>query len=81
MEWNSWQNLASNLQEGIPAISLMGHVSLSTAVTNDNDPYMAFAQQAYVLGRAGDILIGLSTSGNSRNVVTRLPWREHSDYR
>lgn len=61
--------LAENLQQGIKAVSLIGHPALSTAVLNDNDPYMAFAQQVYVLGEPGDVFIGLSTSGNARNVV------------
>ncbi|MHB1001619.1 MAG: D-sedoheptulose-7-phosphate isomerase [Armatimonadota bacterium] len=67
-----WADLAMNLQQGIMAISLNGHLSLSTAVLNDNDPYMAFAQQVYVYGQPNDVLIGLSTSGNSRNVVNAM---------
>jgi D-sedoheptulose 7-phosphate isomerase len=60
------------LQTGIQAISLTGHISLSTAVLNDNDPLMAFAQQVYVYGRPGDVLLGLSTSGNSKNVINAI---------
>lgn len=60
--------IAQALQQGIPAIALTQHASLSTAVLNDNDPYMAFAQQVYALGKSGDVLIGLSTSGRARNV-------------
>lgn len=63
---------AACLQQGIPAIALTGHAALSTAVLNDNDPLMAFAQQAYVYGKPGDVLIGLSTSGNSRNVIAAV---------
>ena len=66
------EDLAPCLQQGIPALSLTGHMALSTAVCNDNDPYMTFAQQVYVLGKKGDVLIGLSTSGNSRNVINAL---------
>ena len=66
------ETLGPALQTGIQAISLTGHPSLSTAVLNDNDPLMAFAQQVYVYGRPGDVLIGLSTSGNSRNVINAL---------
>lgn len=65
-------HLGSVLQRGIRAISLTGHISLSTAVLNDNDPLMAFAQQVYAYGRPGDVLIGLSTSGNSVNVINAL---------
>ncbi|MHB1191085.1 MAG: D-sedoheptulose-7-phosphate isomerase [Armatimonadota bacterium] len=65
-------DLAPCLQRGIPAVALTGHPALSSAVLNDNDPFMAFAQQVYALGKAGDVLIGLSTSGNSRNVVNAM---------
>ena len=56
-------------QKGIPALSLNGHPSLATAIGNDLDPYLVYAQQVYVLGRGGDVLLGLSTSGNARNVI------------
>jgi len=61
--------LANNLQRGIPAISLVSQSSVSTAYINDVTPDMVFAQQVYVYGIAGDILLGISTSGNSMNVV------------
>ena len=61
--------LAENLQEGLRAVSLNGHPSLATAYGNDVDFEMIFAQQLYVLGRAGDILLGFTTSGNSVNVL------------
>lgn len=64
--------LAAQLQRGIPAIALTHHQALSSAVLNDNDPLMAFAQQAYVYGRPGDVLIGISTSGNSANVINAV---------
>lgn len=70
--FDDWHDLANHLQRGIPAIALTGHASLSTAVMNDTDPYMIFAQQAYVYGKPGDVLIGLSTSGNATNVVNAL---------
>lgn len=62
-------NFASALQGALPAISLVSQVSLITAYSNDIAPDMAFAQQVYGYGKAGDVLIGLSTSGNSANVV------------
>lgn len=65
-------SLPAKLQRGIPAIALTGHASLSTAIINDTDPYMAFAQQLYVLGRPGDVLFALSTSGNSSNIVDAI---------
>ncbi len=64
-----WENIAASLQQGVRAIALTGHIALSTAVLNDNDPYMVFAQQVYVYGSAGDVLIALSTSGEAKNVL------------
>jgi len=60
--------LVDHLQYGLPAVSLTGHPSLTTAVTNDTAGDMAFAQQLFALGSEGDVLIGISTSGNARNV-------------
>lgn len=64
-----WEKLADALQRGIPAITLTGHPSLATAVINDNAPEHVFAQQVMALGRPGDVLIGISTSGNAKNVL------------
>jgi D-sedoheptulose 7-phosphate isomerase len=61
-------DLAAKLQGGVQAISLTYHNALSTAFGNDVDPSMAFAQQAYVYGRSGDVFWGISTSGNAKNV-------------
>jgi len=61
--------LADHLQGALPAISLTSHTALVSAYTNDVSPEMAFAQQVYGYGKPGDTLIGLSTSGNSANVV------------
>jgi D-sedoheptulose 7-phosphate isomerase len=61
--------MAENLQTPLPAISLVSSVSLATAFANDVAPELTFAQQVYGLGQPGDVLIALSTSGNSRNVV------------
>ncbi len=61
--------LSVSLQGGIPAVALTQHGALSTAFSNDVDPYMVFAQQTSVLGRSGDLFMGLTTSGNSRNVI------------
>ena len=61
--------LANRLQCGIRAVSLTGHPALTTAYANDMAPDMIFAQQVFGLGKPGDVLIGLSTSGNSPNVV------------
>ena len=61
--------LAGQLQGGLPAISLPAQTAVMTAVSNDTDPALIFAQLVWALGKAGDTLICLSTSGNSRNVV------------
>ena len=61
--------LAGQLQGGLPAVSLPAQTAVATAVCNDTDPALIFAQQVWALGQAGDTLICLSTSGNSRNVV------------
>ena len=61
--------LASHLQGALPAISLVSQSSLISAIANDTATDMVFAQQVYGYGREGDTLIGLSTSGNSRNVM------------
>ena len=68
----SHDNLAEKLQRGVAAIALTGHPALATAIGNDTGGEMVFAQQVYVYGRPGDILIGLSTSGNSINVLRAL---------
>ncbi len=60
---------AQFLQYGLPCIPLTSFSSLTTAVINDNSAEMMFAQQVFVLGQKNDILIALSTSGNSANVV------------
>ena len=60
--------IASRLQGTLAAISLASQVSLITAIANDLDYDMIFAQQVYGLGRAGDVLLAISTSGNSKNV-------------
>ncbi|MBQ3710714.1 MAG: SIS domain-containing protein [Bacteroidales bacterium] len=63
------QVLADNLQGALPAISLTGHSSLQTAFMNDVVPELVFAQQVNGYGKAGDVFLGISTSGNSRNVL------------
>jgi len=60
---------ADNLQRGIPAISLVSQSSIISAFSNDVTYDMAFAQQVFCYGAAGDVLLGISTSGNSINVV------------
>ena len=61
--------LAENLQGALPAIALDGHFSLTTAYMNDCDPLLCFAQQVNGYGHAGDVFLGISASGNSKNVL------------
>ena len=68
-EKEKYGELAGHLQGALPAISLTGHPALSTAFLNDVDPEMVFAQQVYGYGREGDVLIAITTSGNSVNVL------------
>lgn len=63
------QVLADNLQGALPAISLTGHSSLQTAFMNDVVPELVFAQQVNGYGNVGDVFLGISTSGNSKNVL------------
>lgn len=61
--------LAENLQGALPAICLTGHSSLTTAFMNDANADLIFAQQVNGYGKANDIYLGISTSGNSKNVI------------
>ena len=63
------QYLVPRLQPGLPAIALSGHSSLNTAVINDIDGNITFAQQVLGYGKEGDVFLGISTSGNSKNVL------------
>ncbi len=60
---------ADLLQQGLPAIALTGHNALSTAVQNDLDPNLAPAQQVIAYAKPGDVIVGISTSGNAKNVA------------
>lgn len=62
----------SKLQGSLPAISLCCHSALITAWCNDVDPNLVFAQQVYGLGKPGDVLIAISTSGNAENVTNAV---------
>jgi D-sedoheptulose 7-phosphate isomerase len=64
--------LADHLQGALPAISLVSQTSLITATANDVAADLIFAQQVYGYGVAGDVLLGISTSGNSKNVIYAL---------
>ena len=64
------ENLAKNLERGLMAIPLVAHEALSTAYINDVDGLGVFAQQLFGFGRLGDVFLGISTSGNSKNVMS-----------
>ena len=61
--------LADKLQTPLRAICLDGLPSLSTAFANDVDPLLTFAQQAFAYARKHDVLVGISTSGNAKNIL------------
>ena len=64
------ENLAKNLERGLMAIPLVAREALTTAYINDVDGLGVFAQQLYGFGRRGDVFLGISTSGNSKNVMS-----------
>ncbi|MDR1092891.1 MAG: SIS domain-containing protein [Clostridiales bacterium] len=64
--------LADNLEQGLPAVSLTAQTAFMTAFLNDRDAQFLYAQGVTALGRAGDVLIGISTSGNAKNVAQAL---------
>ncbi len=64
--------LRDQLQGVLPAIPLTSFPALSTAFANDVDPCLSFAQLVWGLGKPGDVLIGISTSGNAANVCAAM---------
>lgn len=63
------KRMADCLQQGLPAMALTGHPALSTAFSNDVDAGMVYAQQVLGFGKQGDVLLGITTSGNSENII------------
>lgn len=61
--------IARSLECGLPAIAFVTHEALSTAIINDVDGQIVFAQQLLGYGKRGDVFLGISTSGNSANVM------------
>lgn len=61
--------IADRLQGALPAISLNAHSALYSAISNDMDANLVFAQQVAGYGQKNDVLIAMSTSGNSQNIV------------
>jgi D-sedoheptulose 7-phosphate isomerase len=61
--------LGEKLEHALPVISLISNTALCTAISNDIDPSLIFAQQVIGYGEESDVLIGISTSGNSQNII------------
>lgn len=66
------EELRARLQGSLPAISLPAQSAILSAYINDVDPEMMYAQLVYGYADAKDLIIGISTSGNSKNVVNAL---------
>ena len=64
--------LLANLQGALPAYALTENIALATAFANDVNAMYVFAQQVYAYAREGDCVLGISTSGNSANVIHAL---------
>lgn len=73
--------LAKNLECSLMAIPLVAHEALTTAYINDVDGLGVFAQQLFGYGREGDVFLGISTSGNSKNVMNATVVARASDIR
>ena len=65
-------HLREKLQGALPAISLPSQSAVLSAFINDVDPEMMYAQLVYGYAQPNDLVIGLSTSGNSKNVVKAM---------
>jgi D-sedoheptulose 7-phosphate isomerase len=63
---------SAQLQGALPVIPLTGFLGLSTAFGNDVDAELIFAQLVWALGRPGDVIVGISTSGQARNVCAAM---------
>lgn len=61
--------LVPRLQPGLPVINLSDHTSLNTACINDIDGNITFSQQVYAYAKEEDVFLGISTSGNSKNIL------------
>ena len=64
--------LSEHLEGGLPAVPLTMMSASNTAFSNDKDPKTAFAQLVNALGKKGDIFLGITTSGNSENIIKAL---------
>lgn len=74
-------DLCENLQGALPAIALTGSLALSTACLNDVDGTIGFAQQLFGYGKEQDIFLGITTSGNSKNILNAMVTAHAKDMR
>ena len=66
------ESLRKNMQGSLPAISLPSQCAVLSAFVNDVEPEMMYAQLVYGYAKENDLVIGISTSGNSKNVVNAV---------
>ncbi len=65
-------SVLDKLQGGLPAVSLPTIAALNSAYCNDVEPELIFAQSVLALGKKNDVLVAISTSGNSKNVIAAV---------
>ena len=66
------EKIASKLERGVAAVALPSHTAIVTAILNDTDPRHDFRAAGLCAGAEGDLLIGISTSGKSRDIIAAL---------
>ena len=66
------ENIRANLQGALPAVSLPSQCAVLSAFINDVDPEMMYAQLVYGYAGKNDLVVGISTSGNSKHVVNAI---------
>lgn len=74
-------DLVGKLQKGLPALSVCSLTALNTAFCNDVDPELIYAQTVFAMGKPEDLLIGISTSGNAKNVAAAAKVAKAMDIR
>jgi D-sedoheptulose 7-phosphate isomerase len=78
---DSGEILANKLEGSLPTIALTSMPALTSAISNDVDPEVTFAQLVYGYGNKGDAFVGISTSGNSKNIINALMVAKMKDMR
>jgi D-sedoheptulose 7-phosphate isomerase len=66
---------------GLPAIALTTDTSTLTSIANDYDYSQVFSRQVFALGNSGDVLLAISTSGNSANILAAVAAAHDMDMR